>query len=285
MSFDEKVEEGSRSTSSVQSELEKVKQATQTMKGVERHFGLREALKNASPSAARALLSKVISGDLSPEFLKHVLPIITSGDSRLMSVFTSRKGGIVLKLLSSAYSQRRLDISLLQDLVDSPGAKELLRSISESYAKGGLSAVRSSDILRLVQSLDLSELQEAKAPILRLIRRVVNERTLTIPMVANAISEVKMALGNKSPRPNTPRRDRSESPISKILQRSIEQIEAGEKRADAKSADVHTSNTGQESSHQSPVNSVEETKLQTPQEQNSDSVSVEEISSDSESEN
>ena len=179
--FLEKVEIGSNSTSSVEQELQKVE-------AVADYYNLSELKENVSPSTEKSLISKVVSGEINPAFLKQILPIFGKIDPSILTAFASGKGARFLQLLSTLYTEQRLDLDVIGKLIDDPKVRETLDRVQIQYKNNGIAGVSTGDLLSLVNGINLSTFGESSEPMKRLLSTVIEKRTLSVEMLSDAFS-------------------------------------------------------------------------------------------------
>lgn len=183
------MQNGSKSTRSVEMALQHADDQMGTLDGVRSYYNLDKSLENSSPTVEKNLLSRVISGEINPEFLQRFAPMLGTLDSSLLGAFSAGKGALVLKLLSTAYTERRLDVFQLQALVDNPKTREILTRVARQYRHGGMASVNTEDLLAVVQGIDFSSILSNGTPFAKLLSQVVYHRTLTMDMIQNALIE------------------------------------------------------------------------------------------------
>jgi len=188
--FAEKVEAGSSSTISIDKELTSVELETESLDKVAEYYKLSQLTdkKNVSKSTEKNLLLKVIAGDINPEFLRQLSPILGKIDPSILATFASGKGAWLLQLLSTLYTEQRLDLDIMGKLIDDPKVRDMLAKVQLQYRNNGLAAVSTSDLMSLVEGLNLSNFAESGAPLKRLLEKVIEKRTLSVEMISEVLS-------------------------------------------------------------------------------------------------
>lgn len=178
--FIDRMHQGSRSTRSIDIELESADTQMATTDGVRSYYGL-------EPTVGDNLIPTVMSGDVNPQFLKMFMFMLHTVNPALPALFSTGKGTDVMKLLSTAYTERRLNLADLQHLVDDPNARVLLARIDNQYIHGGIAAVSTEDILAVVQTIDFSSFKKMGSVLGALLTQVIYHRTLTLDMIKVAL--------------------------------------------------------------------------------------------------
>jgi hypothetical protein len=181
---------GSKSTKSVELELEEAEKNMQSLDGIAKFYKLDGLLKGFSKISKHNIIANVVPSHLNPEFLMKLIPMLQGQD--LMTDFTTGPGITILKLLSKAYTERRLDLVLLRSLIKDPEKLKLLDKIYVQYEHDGMAAIQTSDLIELVKSIDSTTLKLNTFKIQHLLIEVAKNRTFTMDMLKDALSSVNV---------------------------------------------------------------------------------------------
>ena len=196
-SFAEKVARGTASTASVDQELNRADENMHTTEGAKKYYKLDKALKRASPSTSKSIIARVVSGELNASFLTQTLPILSAVDPALLKFFSQGDGATLLALISTAYTQGRLDLGLLRPLVKSEEARVAMERLNTQYHSGGMGAVDLSDLTTIFTSLDFGAFIEDTKPIVEMLSEIVATRTINQKMIHKHLSALRRVRGSR----------------------------------------------------------------------------------------
>ena len=196
-SFAEKVARGTASTASVDQELNRADENMHTTEGAKKYYKLDKALKRASPSTSKSIIARVISGELNASFLTQTLPILSAVDPALLKFFSQGDGATLLALISTAYTQGRLDLGLLRPLVKSENARVAMERLNTQYHSGGMGAVDLSDLTTIFASLDFGAFIEDTKPIVAMLSEIVATRTINQQTIHKHLSALRRVRGSR----------------------------------------------------------------------------------------
>jgi hypothetical protein len=204
--FARMVATGKQSSTSVESAIDRADDSVQSDDGGIVHYGLAEVLAKADPSIQHSMMSKVVSGDLSNTFLSQLLPMISSVDPALMTFFSRGDGAQMLTLISSLYTNNRLDLSILEIVVREPQAREALVRVRTNYNSGGMAAVNVQDLVQIFSSLNFGDYFEDTKPISAMFADIISNRTINFQMLQKHLTALKKARNDRGERQDLERK-------------------------------------------------------------------------------
>lgn len=256
--FAKLVAKGSSSSSSVDQEIGRADQEISGEDHGAAYYGLEGAFDESSDNTKRSIMSRVVSGELNPALLLSLLPSLAKIDPGLIKFFTQGDGSKLLQLISSAYTNQRLDLSILDSIVTDPGAREALDRVRTNYQEGGMDAVNMQDLVSIFNSLDFGAYVQDSKPISELFAEIVATRTVNASMINKHLSQLRRA---REERKEEMERAMEEQRIEKEKQEELEAAAKAEAAATDRTAESSESEAEAESDTaegQSEINYEEE---------------------------
>ena len=153
-------------------------------------MGLKEVLSGQTPAVARKFLSEVISGKLSPDFLLGVLPQMKSVSPDLVAVFSTPLTMRFLKVLNSAYSRGKLDVSELGEIFQNPATKGRWQRLATQYHTAGMAGVDFEELQALLLSIDFGKVFANSGVVTDLILELMSGASPSTSFLSSHLSKL-----------------------------------------------------------------------------------------------
>lgn len=147
------------------------------LEALEKQYNLGDTLKGLKPDTARTVMSELMSGSLSTPFVTMLLPKLKEAlpkeASALLEVLTQAQNLPFMRVLNEAFLTGTLDRAAIEEHLLSPENVRRMRIIVEQKEAGGIKAIDETEVIRLIQDLDLSKVYADSQPLVNLVHNVV----------------------------------------------------------------------------------------------------------------